>query len=105
MLWGVWPPEAWPRVELFRTKFHDRLSYPTAVLVFHIGGSFMIVGVPRESFPGERRVALVPAVIPNLSQAGLDVVVEAGAGAASGYPDAHYAAKRPKIVPARACLF
>ena len=40
----------------------------------------MIVGVPRESYPGERRVALVPAVIPNLAKAGLEVVVEAGAG-------------------------
>src|SRR5260370_27471775 len=99
MLWGVWPPEAWPRVELFRTKFHDRLSYPTAVLVFHIGGSFMIVGVPRESFPGERRVALVPAVIPNLSQAGLDVVVEAGAAAAAGYPRAHTAPNGAQSVP------
>ena len=44
----------------------------------------MIVGVPRESFPGERRVALVPAVLPTLAKAGLDVVVEAGAGAAAG---------------------
>src|SRR5258708_1996343 len=105
MLWGVWPPEGWPRVELFRTKFHDRLSYPTAVLVFSIGGSFMIVGVPRESFPGERRVALVPAVIPNLFQAGLEVAVEAGAGAAAGYPDADYAAKGAKIVSDRAEVF
>ena len=40
----------------------------------------MIVGVPRESFPGERRVAIVPAVIPSLTKAGLEVVVEAGAG-------------------------
>src|SRR6266481_3145181 len=30
----------------------------------------MIVGVPRETFPGERRVALVPSVIPNLAKAG-----------------------------------
>ena len=30
----------------------------------------MIVGVPRESFPGERRVALVPGVVPNLAKAG-----------------------------------
>ncbi len=37
----------------------------------------MIVGVPRESFPGERRVALVPAVLPTLAKAGLEVVVEA----------------------------
>ncbi len=40
----------------------------------------MIVGVPKESYPGERRVALVPAVIPTLAKAGLEVVVESGAG-------------------------
>ena len=40
----------------------------------------MIVGVPRESFPGERRVALVPAAIPNLIKAGLEVVVECPGG-------------------------
>jgi NAD(P) transhydrogenase subunit alpha len=65
----------------------------------------MIVGVPRESFPGERRVALVPAVIPNLAKASLEVVVEAGAGAAAGYPDADYAAKGAKIVADRAEVF
>ena len=65
----------------------------------------MIVGVPRESFPGERRVALVPAVIPNLAKAGLEVVVEAGAGADAGYPDADYAAKGAKILPQRAEVF
>jgi NAD(P) transhydrogenase subunit alpha len=65
----------------------------------------MIVGVPRESFPGERRVALVPAAIPNLTKAGLEVVVETGAGIAAGYPDADYAAKGAKIVPDRAEVF
>src|SRR5580693_6298139 len=50
----------------------------------------MIVGVPRESFPGERRVAMVPAVIPSLAKAGLDVVVEAGAGTEAGYPDSEF---------------
>ncbi len=65
----------------------------------------MIVGVPRESFPGERRVALVPAVIPNLTKAGLEVMVEAGAGFAAGYPDADYAAKGAKIVASRAEVF
>ena len=58
----------------------------------------MIVGVPRESFPGERRVALVPGVVPNLAKAGLEVVVEAGAGVEAGYPDAEYATKGAKIV-------
>ncbi len=65
----------------------------------------MIVGVPRESFPGERRVALVPAVVPNLTKAGLEVVVEAGAGFAAGYPDADYVAKGAKIVASRAEVF
>jgi NAD(P) transhydrogenase subunit alpha len=65
----------------------------------------MIVGVPRETFPGERRVALVPAVIPNLVKAGLEVVVEAGAGAAAGFPDASYAAKGAKILADRAEVF
>ena len=65
----------------------------------------MIVGVPRESFPGERRVALMPAVIPNLTKAGLEVVVEATAGVEAGYPDAEYAAKGAKILPERAEVF
>jgi NAD(P) transhydrogenase subunit alpha len=65
----------------------------------------MIVGVPRESFPGERRVALVPAAIPNLTKAGLEVVVEAGAGAGAGYPDADYIAKGAKIAADRAEVF
>ena len=65
----------------------------------------MIVGVPRESFPGERRVALVPAAIPNLIKAELEVVVEAGAGAAAGYPDADYTAKGAKIAAERAEVF
>ena len=65
----------------------------------------MIVGVPRETFPGERRVALVPAAIPNLTKAGLEVVVEAGAGAGAGYPDADFTAKGVKIVADRAEVF
>jgi NAD(P) transhydrogenase subunit alpha len=65
----------------------------------------MIVGVPRESFPGERRVALVPAVIPSLTKAGLEVVVETNAGKDAGYLDAEYTAKGAKIVPARADVF
>jgi NAD(P) transhydrogenase subunit alpha len=65
----------------------------------------MIVGVPRETFPGERRVALVPAVVPTLSKAGFEVVVEAGAGVEAGYPDAEYAAKGARVAPARAEVF
>jgi NAD(P) transhydrogenase subunit alpha len=65
----------------------------------------MIVGVPRESFPGERRVALVPAALAVLAKAGMEVVVEAGAGADAGYPDAEYVAKGAKIVAQRSELF
>lgn len=65
----------------------------------------MIVGVPKESYPGERRVALVPAVIPPLAKAGLEVVVEAGAGVEAGYSDALYAEKGGKILPDRAAVF
>jgi len=65
----------------------------------------MIVGVPRESFPGERRVALVPLVIPGLVKAGFEVVVEAGAGAEAGYRDANYVVTGAKVLPGRAEVF
>ena len=65
----------------------------------------MIVGVPRETFPGERRVALVPSALPALAKSGLDVIVEAGAGLEAGYPDADYVAKGAKIVAERAEVF
>src|SRR5580704_1085680 len=65
----------------------------------------MIVGVPRESFPGELRVALTPAVVPGLAKAGLEVVLEAGAGVGAGYSDADYVSKGAKIVPQRAEVF
>src|SRR5215475_13786590 len=65
----------------------------------------MIVGVPRESFPGERRVALVPLVVPNLTKTGFEVLLEAGAGIAAGYQDAEYVSKGAKIVTSRAEVF
>jgi NAD(P) transhydrogenase subunit alpha len=65
----------------------------------------MIVGVPRESFPGERRVALVPAVIPILAKAKVDVAMEAGAGIEAGYPDAAFIEKGAKLLPSRAEVF
>ena len=65
----------------------------------------MIVGVPKESYPGERRVALVPAVIPMLAKAGLEVVVESGAGEGAGYADSAYVEKGGKILPDRAAVF
>jgi H+-translocating NAD(P) transhydrogenase subunit alpha len=65
----------------------------------------MKIGVPRESYPGERRVAIVPAVIPSLLKAGFEVVVEAGAGTEAAFPDAEYIAKGAKILADRAEVF
>ena len=65
----------------------------------------MILGVPKENYPGERRVAIVPAVVPALTKAGLEVLVEAGAGLEAGYPDQDYTAKGAKLAADRAEIF
>lgn len=65
----------------------------------------MIVAVPRENHPGERRVALVPASVPLLVKAGTEVLVETGAGLAAGYPDQQYVDKGAKIAAARPEVF
>ena len=53
----------------------------------------MIVSVPKEKVPGEQRVALVPELVPRLTKAGLDVVVQSGAGESAGFFDAAYEEK------------
>jgi H+-translocating NAD(P) transhydrogenase subunit alpha len=50
----------------------------------------MKIAVPRETSPGERRVALVPESCKKLQQSGYTIVVESGAGVAAGFPDAAY---------------
>jgi len=59
----------------------------------------MRLGVPREIVPGEKRVALVPEVIPQLLKIGHTVAVEAGAGMKAGFTDEAYAAAGAEIVP------
>ncbi len=58
----------------------------------------MIVGVPKETFEGETRVALVPGSLAALATAGCEVIVERGAGTAAGYADDAYSAKGARIV-------
>jgi len=58
----------------------------------------MKVGVAKETAPGERRVALVPEVLGKLTAAGLEILVERGAGAGSAIPDAAYADAGATIV-------
>jgi NAD(P) transhydrogenase subunit alpha len=50
----------------------------------------MRIGVPKETAPGERRVALVPESCKKLKQAGYEIAVEAGAGQSAGYADDAY---------------
>ena len=52
----------------------------------------MRVAVVKESAPGERRVALVPEAVQKLGQAGLEVLVETGAGDGAWFPDDTYTA-------------
>lgn len=63
------------------------------------------VGVPREADPEERRVALVPATIAALKKAGAQVLVEAGAGLAAGFPDDQYVSRGAEIVAGRDDVF
>lgn len=65
----------------------------------------MIIGIPKETFPGEKRVALIPAIIPSLQKGGMEVHLESGAGVESGYPDAAYSEKGGTIVASRRELF
>jgi NAD(P) transhydrogenase subunit alpha len=59
----------------------------------------LIVGVPKEVAPGERRVALVPESVQSLIKLGPEVIVEAGAGVEAGFEDSAYEAAGARIVP------
>ncbi len=65
----------------------------------------MKIAVPRETLPGERRVALVPDAIARLTKLGLEVLVEEGAGAAAFYGDHAYVAHGARILPDPGALF
>jgi NAD(P) transhydrogenase subunit alpha len=55
------------------------------------------IGVPRETFPGERRVALIPRTSEALGKLGASIIVEQSAGIEAGFPDDQYAARGAKI--------
>ena len=65
----------------------------------------MIVGVPAETYPGERRVALSPMVVAGLAKVGLEVIIEREAGAEAGFPDSTYEEQGARVVPDRGELF
>jgi len=67
-------------------------------------GDPMKAGVLKETWPGETRVAVVPAALPPLGKAGIEVLVEEGAGEAAGYPDAQFAEKGATLAGRQAVL-
>ncbi|MFO1399119.1 MAG: Re/Si-specific NAD(P)(+) transhydrogenase subunit alpha [Burkholderiales bacterium] len=65
----------------------------------------LLIGVPRETFPGEKRVATVPDVVEKLVKLGFRVAVETGAGDAANFADDTYRAAGAEIVPTAAQLW
>lgn len=65
----------------------------------------MKVGVPVESYPNENRVAIVPTVVHLLVEAGLEVIMQQGAGDKAGFPDSEFEKQGVGILPDRAQLF
>jgi NAD(P) transhydrogenase subunit alpha len=63
------------------------------------------IGIPRETFPSENRVATVPDVAGHLVKDGLEVLLETGAGEAAGFPDSAYTSKGVKTVSSRQEIF
>src|SRR5688572_4494321 len=64
-----------------------------------------VIGVPREVFPGEKRVATVPEVVPKLAKLGFSVIVQAGAGEGASLSDEAYAAAGATVVPDAAAVW
>jgi NAD(P) transhydrogenase subunit alpha len=58
----------------------------------------MRVGIPKETWPGETRVAVIPAAVGGLVKSGLEVAVESGAGTAAGFPDDGYRSQGATLV-------
>ncbi|MDK2776951.1 MAG: Re/Si-specific NAD(P)(+) transhydrogenase subunit alpha [Pseudomonadota bacterium] len=65
----------------------------------------MLIGVPKEIYPGEARVALIPAGIQTLLNAGFDVVIQEGAGDAAHFSDDEYRNCGASIAPDAASLY
>jgi NAD(P) transhydrogenase subunit alpha len=65
----------------------------------------LTVGIPREADPSERRVAIVPAVVPALQKLGLNIMVESGAGMESGFTDESYTDRQATIADSRDEVF
>lgn len=65
----------------------------------------MILGIPKETLPGERRVACAPNVVAALQKTGCSILLESGAGDAAGFPDSDYKEKNVDIASSRSDVF
>lgn len=65
----------------------------------------MKIGIPKELFTDEKRVALIPAVMGKLLSAGFTIAVEKGAGSPAGFSDADYESRGAAVVSSRSALF
>jgi NAD(P) transhydrogenase subunit alpha len=65
------------------------------------GKTYMIVAVPKETYPEEKRIALIPPTVPTLTKAGLEVVIEAGAGEGANIRDEDFEAQGARVEPDR----
>jgi NAD(P) transhydrogenase subunit alpha len=63
------------------------------------------IGVPAETFPGERRVAMTPRALETLAKTNATCLVESGAGVPAGFPDSEYESKGARIARRRADVF
>jgi len=62
----------------------------------------MKIGVPRETIPGEKRVAVTPEVASKLAKGGFEVTIETGAGQAAGFSDSDYKSAGAAVAPTAA---
>lgn len=67
--------------------------------------SGLCIGVPKETAPGETLVSLAPSHVPLLVKAGLEVLIESGAGVAAGFEDGAYRSKGARVIAKRDELF
>ena len=88
--------DPYPVVEIHESVITQRDSYFS---FSELVGPTMKAGVLKESFPGERRVALVPGNVAQLEKAGFEIWVEEGAGDSAGYPDESYTNVGARIAP------
>lgn len=65
----------------------------------------IVAGVPTETYPGERRVAMVPAATAVLKKNSVEILIQCGAGESAGFPDAEYAGKGFRLASSREEIF